>query len=272
MNRRQHERLTRPGRRSSDRRQPTAEFRRVLLVGTDEAWRLLTAYVFEEAGYVVYAAANARHAMALTPRLLPDVVLIQEDTANGLAMAAQLAGGSSTREIPVVVLTASLHSRDAHRARAAGGVTLLPHTADIEVLLGEVDTLIPDAARAQRMLKRRLLDLQELARFYRSDMDGQRHLRRLIDHLQIAILAVDASGHCIAASEGATKLTGYSRLQLQMPSVFQSAFGRGYEVQEERADARTTTITTRTGQDVLVYAATVAEILPGFHVAAFAAA
>jgi PAS domain-containing protein len=170
------------------------------------------------------------------------------------------------------VLTGSLHSSDAHRARAAGVVTLLPHSADTEVLLGEVDTLIPDAPRVQRMLKRRLLDLQELARFYRSDMDGQLRLRRLIDHLQIAILAVDASGHCIAASEGATKLTGYSRLQLQMPAVFQSAFGRGYEVREESADARTTTITTRTGQDVVVYAAAVAEILPGFHVAAFVAA
>ena len=272
MNRRQHERLPRLGRRRSDRRQPTAEFRRVLLVGTDEAWRLRTAYVFEEAGYVVYAAANTRQAGPSTRRLLPDVVLIQEDTAHTLAMTTQLAGGSSTHEIPVVVLTHSLHSPDAHRARAAGGVPLLPHSSDTEVLLGEVDTLIADAPRPLRMLKRRLLDLEELAQCYRSEVDGQARLRRLIDHLQIAILAVDASGHCIAASEGATRLTGYSRLQLQMPSVFQSAFGRGYDVREERADARTTTITTCTGQDVVVYAAAAAEILPGFHVTAFAAA
>ena len=77
MNRRQHDRLNRPGRRRSDRRPPAAENRRVLLVGTDEAWRLLATYVFEEAGYVVYAAANERQAAAFTFRLLPDVVVMQ---------------------------------------------------------------------------------------------------------------------------------------------------------------------------------------------------
>ena len=177
------------------------------------------------------------------------MVLIQEDTTHALGTAAHLAGDSNTHEIPVVVLTPALHSFDAHRARAAGCVTLLPNSADIEVLLGEVDTLIPDASHAKRTLKRRLLDLQELARLYRLEEDGPARLRRLIDHLQIPTLGVDASGLCIAASEGATRLTGYSRLQLQTPSVFQSAFRR--VGREEAADARTTTITTRTGEDVM---------------------
>lgn len=272
MNRREHERLTHLGRRRNDRRQPTAEHRRVLLVGTDEAWRLLSAYVFEEAGYVVYAAANERQAVAFAIRLLPDVVLIEVDTANTLDVVARLADDSSTRDIPVVVLTASLHSSDAHRARAAGGVTLLPHTADMEVLIGEVDTLIPDAPRAQRMLKRRLLDLRELARYYTSDAEGQASLRRVIDHLQVAVFAVDEGGHCIAASEGAALLTGYSSLELRTTSVLHAAFGHGGVSLPDRDDARTTTITTRAGEDVVVHAATLAEVMPGFHVAAFAAA
>ena len=149
---------------------------------------------------------------------------------------------------------------------------LLPHTADIEVLIGEVDTLIAVAARARRTLKRRLLDLQELARYYTPDADGQASLRRLIDHLQVAVFAVDEQGHCIAASEGATMLTGYSRLQLLTTSVFQAAFGCEDDFLADRHDAGTTTITTRAGEDVMVHAATVAEIMPGFHVAAFAAA
>ena len=276
MNRRQYERLARPGRRRSDRRQPTAEHRRVLLVGTDEAWRLLTAYVFEEAGYVVYAAANARQAVAFTLRLLPDVVLIRADTANTLDVVEQLTGDSSTHDIPVVVLTASLHSSDAQRARAAGGVTLLPHTADIEVLIGEVDTLIPDAPRAQRMLKRRLLDLRELARYYTPDAEGQANLRHVIDHLQVAVFAVDEAGHCIAASEGAALLTGYSCLELRTDSVLHAAlhaaFGHGEDFLPDRHDAGTTTITTRAGENLVVHAATLAEVMPGFHVAAFAAA
>ena len=95
----------------------------------------------------------------------------------------------------------------------------------------------------------------------------------VIDHLQIVIPRGGRKPHCVAASEGATTLTGYFRLQLQTPSVCQSAVvGRGSEVLEERADARRPTITTRAGQDVVGYAAAVEEILPGFHVAACAAA
>jgi CheY-like chemotaxis protein len=249
-----------------------AENRRILLIGTDEAWRLFTTYVFEEAGYVVYAAANARQAVAFTIRLLPDVVLMQVEAPNPVDVVARLADASSTRDIPVVVLTTSLHSPDAQRARAAGAVTLLPHTADVEVLIGEVDSLVPAAPRARRTLKRRLRDLQDLARYCTPDAQGQASLSRLIDHLQVAVFAVDEQGHCIAASEGVTMLTGYSRLQLLTTALFQAAFGCKDDFVGDRHDAGTATITTRAGEDVMVHAAAVAEILPGVHVAAFAAA
>jgi PAS domain S-box-containing protein len=279
MDRRQHDRLARPGRRQSDRRPATADNRRVLLAGADEAWRLLTAYLFEEAGYAVYAAADPRQAVAFTTRLLPDVVVVQMDEPDTLDVLARLSDGSSTYDIPVVVLMASLQSLEACRARAAGGVPLLPHAADVDVLVGEVDTLIAAAPRAQRALKRRLLDIKELARYYTPDGEGQERLRHLIDRLQVAILAVDEQGRCIAASQGATMLTGYSRLQLLTGSVFQAGFAGGHVSDErwrgflmKRQFTGTTTITNRAGEDVMVHAAAVAEIMPGVHVAAFAAA
>jgi PAS domain S-box-containing protein len=279
MERREHNRLARPGRRHSDRRPPFADNRRVLLVGPDVAWRLLTAYVFEEAGYAVYAAADQQQAVRFTTRVLPDVVVIQMDVPDTLDVLAKLSEGSSTSDIPIVVLTESLQSIAACRARAAGGVALLVHLADVDVLVGEVDTLIAAQPRAQRTLKRRLLDLQELARYYTSSAEGQARLRRLIDHLQVAILAVDEHGHCIAASQGATSLTGYSRLQLLNGSMFHANFAggqvsdqrwRGFLANQEYTG--TTTITNRAGEDVTVHAAAVAEIMPGVHVAAFAAA
>jgi PAS domain S-box-containing protein len=279
MERRQHDRLARPGRRQSDRRTPAAENRRILLVGPDEAWRLLSAYVFEEAGYSVYAAADGCQALAFTTRLLPDVVLVQMDSPDTLDVLAGLSEGSSTSDIPVVVLTSTLESTEARPVRAAGGVTLLPQPTDVDVLVGEVDALIAAAPRAQRTLRRRLLDLQELARYYTPNPEGQERLRQLIDRLQVAIFAVDEQGRCIAASEGATVLTGYSRPQLLTTSVFRAGFC-GEHVSDEgwrgflaaRHYTGTTTITNRAGEDVTVHAAAVAEIMPGFHVAAFAAA
>ena len=135
-----------------------------------------------------------------------------------------------------------------------------------------------DRATAGGYLRRRLLGIKELARYYTPDVEGQASLRHLIDRLQIAILAVDKQGHCIAASQGATTLTGYSRLQLMTTSVFQAGFDGGHVSDERwrgfltnRHFAWTTTITNPAGEDVAVHAAAV-EIMPGFHLAAFAPA
>jgi PAS domain S-box-containing protein len=279
MERRQYDRLPRPGRRQSDRRTPAFDNRRVLLVGPDEAWKSLTTYVFEEAGYSAYAAADQHAAVTCATRLLPDVVVVQMDIAATLDILARLPEGPSTCDIPIVVLTSSLHSSDACCARRAGGVVLLAHAAEVDVLVGEVDTLIASPVRAQRMLKRRLLEIRELARFYAPDRDGQERLRHVIGRLEVAIFAVDAEGHCIAASQGATMLTGYSRPQLLTASVFNAGFAGGHVSNERwrrflalRQYAGTTTITNRAGEDVVVHAAAAAEIMPGFHVAALVAA
>jgi PAS domain-containing protein len=99
-------------------------------------------------------------------------------------------------------------------------------------------------ARGGRSNATSLRDLQELARYYTPDADGQASLRRLIDQLQVAVFAVDERGHCIAASEGVTMLTGYSRLQLLTTSLFQAAFGCKDDFLRDRHDAGTATITT----------------------------
>jgi restriction system protein len=176
-------------------------------VGPDEAWRRLTSCLFEEAGYAVFSAADQQQAVAFTTQLLPDVVVVQMETPDTLDVLARLSEGSTTYDIPVVVLTSSLQSSKARRAREAGALTLLAHPAEGGVLVGEVNTLIAEVPRAQRTLKRLLLEIKELARYYSpSDDEGESRLRHLIDQLQVAILAVDKQGHCIAASQGATTL------------------------------------------------------------------
>jgi PAS domain S-box-containing protein len=278
MDRRHYDRLANPGRRDRDRRIPVAECRRVLLVGADEAWRLLTTYVFEEAGYTVYAAANQAQAVAFTTRLLPDVVVIAVETPETVEILIRISADSSTQDIPVVVLTRSLHSSNAGRVREAGGITLRPHAAEVDVLVGEVDTLIAAGPRVRRTLKRRLLDIQELARFYSPDEAGQACLRAVIDHLQVAIFAVDAQGHCLAASQGATRLTGYSRRQLVSTAVCDATCvdepvfdPRWRHVLRHKHETPATSIINSAGEDVAVHAAIVADVLPGVHVVAMAA-
>jgi PAS domain S-box-containing protein len=279
MHTREHEhRHTRPARLESDCSAPLHHQRRVLLVGPDDDWRLLTSYLFEDAGYTAYAAVQAGQAVRLVSRLLPDVVVVQMDSADGLDVLMRVREDESRADIPVVVLTAWIQSAHAQHVRALGGVPFAPNGV-VNALVREVDTLIVAAARERRALKRRLLDLQELAQYYSPDADGKAQLRRLIDQLQVAIFAVDEHGQCLAASEGLTTLTGYSRLQLLSRSVFEAGFVPGHVSDARwqrflvnRHSPGMTTITTRAGKDVAVHAACVAEILPGFHVAAFAAA
>jgi PAS domain S-box-containing protein len=278
MERRQHDRLSRPGRRQSDRRTPAFDNRRVLLVGPDEAWRSLTTYVFEEAGYDVHAVAGRLSAMEMATRLLPDVVVVQMAVNPTLDLLLRLPEEANTRDIPVVVLTSSLHSADAQRARAGGAVVLLEHATEVDVLVGEVDYLIESSVRAQRMLKRRLLEMRALAQFYTPDDDGRERFRHVIGRLEVAIFAIDAEGHCVAASQGATILTGYSRPQLLTASVFHVGFAGGQVSSDRWRDflarrqySGTTTITNRDGENVIVHAAAAAEIMPGVHLAALVA-
>ena len=278
MHSREHDRLS-SGRLESECAAPLADQRRVVLVGTDDDWRLLTSYLFEEAGYTAYAAGDGCQAVSLVSRLLPDVVVVQMDAPDGLDALMWLREDASAADIPVVVLTAWIESAHAQRVRALGGVPFAPDATDIKALVAKVDTLIAGVARGPRALKRRLLDLQELARYYSPDAEGKLQLRRLIDQLQVAIFAVDEHGQCIAASAGLTMLTGYSRLQLLSRSVFEIGFVPGHVSDAQwrrflanRQSPGMTTITTRAGTDVAVHAASVAEILPGVDVAAFAAA
>jgi PAS domain S-box-containing protein len=277
--RRQHDRLAAPGRRQSDARRPVAEQRRVLCVGSQEHSRLLYAYLFEEAGYTVYAAVDERQAVAFSKRLLPDVVVVEMEGAAALSVYTRLACEPSTFDIPVVLLTTSSDSALAGQARALGAVPMVSQAGVVDGFVGAVDALIAAAPRAQRALKRRLLDLQELARLNPPDADGQTVVRQLIDRLQVAILAVDEQGHCVAASDGASTLTGYSRVELLAGSVFDLGLTTEFVSAEgwlqfltHRHYASTTTIANRAGESIRVHAVALAKVMPGFHVAAFAPA
>ncbi len=270
--RRLHDGVIRAGRRRIDRQSSALEPRRVLLMGPDERWTLLAKYMFEEAGYIVSTAAEQGQALRDTARLLPDVVVMQLTAGETLELPAQFADESAA-SIPVVVLTSMLTSVRVH---SRGPVILLPDVTDILDTVAEAETLTAATPRVQRKLKRRLVALQELAQHYRADAEAPERLRLLIDRLQTAILAVTADGRCIAASEGATLLTGYSRTQL-LTSVLRDGFAGGHTLDElwrtvlaNRTYAGTTRITNRAGEGLTVHTAAVAEILPGIHVAAFA--
>jgi two-component system, cell cycle response regulator DivK len=94
-----------------------------ILVVEDNATNMkLSTFLLESAGYTVVAATSAETGLTLAREGHPDLILmdIQLPGMDGLEATAQLKRDDSTREIPVIALTALAMKGDEERILAAG--------------------------------------------------------------------------------------------------------------------------------------------------------
>src|SRR5262245_33290566 len=228
--RRHHDRRRRPGRRQEDRLGPVGDKPRVLIAEPHDDTRLLYSLLFEEAGYVVSAVADGPAAIASAEQTLPDVIVMEMviPTADGFEILRRLRATSLTADIPVIVVTASLHFDLPARARASGAVDVLAKPTTADALLSALDDAMSNMPR-ERVLRRRLaralLTIRAFARQCPPEVEPHERLRSFIDRLQVAVLAIDDQGRYVAASRGVTSITGYSRTALLEMSVFDATLG-----------------------------------------------
>jgi PAS domain S-box-containing protein len=143
--------------------------------------------------------------------------------------------------------------------------------------MAEVDQLIaatPRVRLVERQLRRTLTVLRTVAQRMRQEPSAQERVRTLIDRLQVAVLAVDDRGRYVAASRGASALTGYSQDQLVQMSAAELGLGLHGPAISESHDAEpqppSATRLRRRGGDMLEVQTAVADILPGLYAAALA--
>ena len=277
--RRRSDRRQGPGRRGRERAGSVKP--RVLLIEPHEDTRYLYANLFEDAGYAVYSVADAAEAMALAQHRLPDLIIMEVvlPRVDGLTILRCLREESSTRDIPVIVVTATLHYDLPKRAQTAGATIVLSKPTSVEQLLIAADDLIestPDDRFARRHLRRALLTIRKLALHINPDERTRDRIRALIDRLQIAVIAIDDGGNYLAASRGVTTLTGYTRAELLTMSIFDTAFGVTLPLARVREnltlgehDTAKTAINSKDGRAVTIHAS-FATILPGLHAAVMA--
>jgi PAS domain S-box-containing protein len=274
---RPRDRRRRWGRRWADRHSATPP--RVLLVEPHEDTRLLYSSVFEEAGYAVDQVADGPRAIAVARDRVPDLVILEMvvPEADGFFILQQLRGTAATADVPTIVVTGMLHFDVPQRARASGATLVLPKPTPLDVILAAADELIsttPDVRLTRRQLRRSLITLRKLAAHV--DREAQERVRALIDRLQVAVLAVDDEGRCLAVSHGFESLTGFARASLVSTSLFDPTFGATLPLAREWDrfvsqchDVAQTSIRDSEGRDLPIHAA-FATIAPGFHAAAFA--
>jgi two-component system cell cycle response regulator DivK len=94
----------------------------VLLVEDNPANMTLATFLLKSAGYAVLTATDAEAGLALARAEQPDLVLmdIQLPGMDGLQACAILKKDTTTRDIPVIALTALAMKGDEERIRAAG--------------------------------------------------------------------------------------------------------------------------------------------------------
>jgi CheY-like chemotaxis protein len=105
--------------------------------------RRATAQVMRDAGYVVRTAIDGMEAVAILEKFVPDIILadMEMPRMNGLELTSHVRGKSSTRDVPVIMITS--RSTDKHRkqAQAAGVSVYLTKPFNDEVLLRHVSEL-----------------------------------------------------------------------------------------------------------------------------------
>jgi two-component system cell cycle response regulator DivK len=95
---------------------------KVLIVEDNPANMTLAVFLLNSVGHAVLSATNAEAGLTLARDEQPDLILmdIQLPGMDGLAATALLKGSETTREIPVIALTALAMKGDEERIRSAG--------------------------------------------------------------------------------------------------------------------------------------------------------
>ena len=95
---------------------------RVLVIEDNAANLTFAVFLLESASHEVMTAADAEEGLARARAEMPDLILmdIQLPGMDGLEATAQLKRDESTRDIPVIALTALAMKGDEERIRAAG--------------------------------------------------------------------------------------------------------------------------------------------------------
>ena len=95
---------------------------RILLVEDNEMNRRLAQFLLKSQGYIVYEATDGQEALRLAKAHLPDLILmdLQLPKVDGFTTTRILKEDDTTKDIPVVALTAYAMKGDVERALEAG--------------------------------------------------------------------------------------------------------------------------------------------------------
>jgi CheY-like chemotaxis protein len=137
------------------RRRPSAEVpgpRRILVIDDDPAVLLLLGHHLNRAGYGALTAGTGEEGIEIAVRELPTLVLLDFmlPDIDGPEVLRRLRANDRTRDIPVILLTATEHAAPIAEAFQAGANDFLMKPVDVRVLAARIEAAITAREKARR--------------------------------------------------------------------------------------------------------------------------
>ena len=124
----------------------TSSLRRIVVADDDPNVRLLLQFNLEAEGFQVASCDNGDEARDMIRASLPDLVVldVMMPGRDGYDVLASLKGNPTTRDIPVVMLTAKATDDDVWRGWQAGADYYLTKPFNLDDLMTFIHGLLPD--------------------------------------------------------------------------------------------------------------------------------
>jgi two-component system, cell cycle response regulator DivK len=105
------------------------------------------AFYLQSMGYRVSTARDGAEAIAQAERLLPDLIVLDLELpcVSGFDVAKRLRANPDTQFIPLIAATGYSHPQQLDRARAAGFDQIVVKPCDPDMLVEEIERLLPAA-------------------------------------------------------------------------------------------------------------------------------
>jgi PAS domain S-box-containing protein len=117
---------------------------RILVVDDDEIIRELITTVLSSAGLDITTARDGRAALALIDRNLPDLVVldVMMPDLSGMEVCRQIRSNLRTAHLPIIMLTAQVHTQSETEGLTAGADLYLPKPVSPRYLLAKIEMLL----------------------------------------------------------------------------------------------------------------------------------
>ena len=121
--------------------------RKILIVDDDPIVHLLYKRYLEQEGFQLLMARNGLEALSVAAQAKPDLILmdVMMPTKDGLSALRELKQNESTRDVPVIVMTANVaeYNTSTQEAKLGGAEGLLTKPLSPAKLIAEVRRIFP---------------------------------------------------------------------------------------------------------------------------------